>query len=179
MCSAKPLEAQRSNWLTLDSSPSSLLFGSWCLELLQKISFFSKSIRKANVEKHNLFGRGRLLQERPRHEAGDIQCCQEMLADSPTNLQIGLTPDIPCVAKIRRPQWHVPKSVKRIFRALTPEPDPLESSGYVLKGMEDKLRLEIQQVCRPDECKLWPKIRSPRKHCVERAERRRPSVVSA
>ena len=104
----------------------------------------SKSIRKASIEKHNLFGRGRLLQERPRDEAGGIQCCQEMLTDSPTNFQIGLTPDIPCAAKIRRPQGRVPKSVKRVFRALAPEPDPLESSGYVLKGMEDKLRLEIQ-----------------------------------
>src|ERR1700745_856249 len=92
----------------------------------------SKSIRKANIEKHNLFGRGRLLQERPRDEAGDIQCSQEMLTDSPTNLQVGLTSDISCVAEIRRPQWYVPKSVKRIFRALAPEPDPLESSGYVM-----------------------------------------------
>src|SRR5580704_19540235 len=86
----------------------------------------SKSIRKASIEKHNLFGRGRLLQERPRDEAGDIQCCQEMLTDSPTNLQIGLSSDIPCVAKIRRTQWYVPKSIKRIVRALAPEPDPLE-----------------------------------------------------
>src|SRR4029077_6190362 len=46
----------------------------------------SKSICKASIEKQNLFGRRRLLQERRRDEAGDIQCCQEMLADSPTNL---------------------------------------------------------------------------------------------
>ena len=84
------------------------------------------------------------MQELPRKETGKIHGGQEMLADSPTNLQIGLTPDEPCVAKICRPQWHVPKSIKRIFRALAPKPDPLESSGYVLKGMEDKLRLEIQ-----------------------------------
>ena len=124
------------------SSPVFLKGVVFILDLLCLLSL--KSIRKASIEKQNILGRGRLLQERSRDEAGDIECRQEMLTDSPTNLQIGLTPDILRVAKIRRPQRHVSKGIKRIFRALAPEPDPLESSGYVLKRMEDKLRLEIQ-----------------------------------
>src|SRR4029077_10458201 len=102
-----------------------------------------------------------------------------MLTDSPTSLQIGLTPDIPCVAKIRRPQWHVPKSIKRIFRALAPEPYPFEGSGYVPQGMEHELGLNRQQVCWPNERELRPEIRSSRKKRIQGSEGTRLSIVSA
>ena len=44
---------------------------------------------------------------------------------------LGLTPDEARAAKVRRSYWHVLKAVERVFRALAPEPYPLESSGYV------------------------------------------------
>jgi hypothetical protein len=55
----------------------------------------SKPICKPQVKEHDFFGRRRLLQERPRKETGKIHGGQEMLAYRPTNLQIGLTPDVP------------------------------------------------------------------------------------
>jgi hypothetical protein len=63
----------------------------------------SKPIRKTNIDEHNFFRRRRLLQESPCNEAREIQRCQEMLADRPTNFQIGLTADVAGVTKIRWP----------------------------------------------------------------------------
>src|SRR5690349_9994284 len=114
------VETRKLEWLMVNQDESAVLgrqqrlescLGEGC-HIHPRSPCSSKSIRKASIEKHNLFGRWRLLQERPRDEAGDIQCCQEMLADSPTNLQIGLTSDIPCAAKIRGPQWRVPQKCK-------------------------------------------------------------------
>ena len=63
----------------------------------------SKPIRKTNIDEHNFFRRRRLLQESPCNKAREIQRCQEMLADRPTNFQIGLTADVARVTKIRWP----------------------------------------------------------------------------
>jgi len=91
----------------------------------------SKPIGKTKIEEHNCIrGRG-LLQKLPRNETGEVQRCEEMLAYGPTNLKVGLTPDEARAAKVRRSYWHVLKAVERVFRALAPEPYPLESSGYV------------------------------------------------
>jgi hypothetical protein len=91
----------------------------------------SKPIGKTKIEERNCIrGRG-LLQKLPRNETGDIQRCEEMLADGPTNLKVGLTPDKARAGKVRRSYWYVLKAVERVIRALPPEPYPLESSGYV------------------------------------------------
>jgi len=93
------------------------------------VRYSSKPIRKTNIDEHNFFRRRRLLQESPCNEARDIQRCQEMLADRPTNFQIGLTADVARVTKIRWPQLHVLEAINRIFCALAPEPDPTEFFG--------------------------------------------------
>src|SRR5579863_5990092 len=91
----------------------------------------SKPIGKTKIEEHNCIrGRG-VLQELPRNETGDIQRCEEMLPYGPTNLKVGLTSDKARAGKDRRSYWHVLKTVERVFRALAPEPYPLESAGYV------------------------------------------------
>ena len=88
-------------------------------------------IGKTKIEEHNCIrGRG-LLQKLPSHEPGEVQRCEEMLPYGPTNLKVGLTPDEARAAKVRRSYRHVLKAVERVFRALAPEPYPLESSGYV------------------------------------------------
>ena len=97
------------------------------------------------------------MQEGACGEAREIQRRQEMLAYRPTNLEVGLTSDKARVTKVRRPQLHVLKGIKRIFRVLAPEPYPVESSGYVLNGMEDNLRLHVQYVCHPINPNFGPK----------------------
>src|SRR5215469_9030878 len=92
-----------------------------------------------------------------------------MLADRPTNLQIGLAADVAGITKVGRPQLHVLKYIECIVRALTPEPDPTEVSAHVQR-MEPKLRLnseQNEQICRPDQCELRTEISSSRKHRVE------------
>ena len=71
--------------------------------LAQSRPISSKPIRKTNIDEHNFFRRRRLLQESPCNESREIQRCQEMLADRPTNFQIGLTADVARVTKIRWP----------------------------------------------------------------------------
>ena len=90
------------------------------------------------------------MQEGACGEAREIQRRQEMLAYRPTNLEVGLTSDKARVTKVRRPQLHVLKGIKRIFRVL-------ESSGYVLNGMEDNLRLHVEYVCHPINPNFGPK----------------------
>jgi len=63
----------------------------------------SKPISETDIDERNLFRRRGPLQESPRNGASEIQGCQEMLADHPTKLQIGLTADIARVTKIRWP----------------------------------------------------------------------------
>ena len=86
-----------------------------------------------------------------------------MLADRPTNLQIGLAPDVARITKVGRPQLHVLKAIECIVRTLAPKPDPTEVSGHVLQGMKPKLWLNRQKIGRPDECELWTEISSSRK----------------
>jgi hypothetical protein len=73
------------------------------LILAESRSVSSKPISETDIDERNLFRRRGLLQESPRNGASEIQGCQEMLADRPTNLQIGLTADIARVTKIRWP----------------------------------------------------------------------------
>jgi len=102
-----------------------------------------------------------------------------MLADGPANLEIGLAADVARAGKVCRSQWHVLKAVQRVFRAFTPKPDPLETSGYVQQGMEHELRLNGQQICRADQREFRTEIRSSREKSVQRPECTRLSVVSA
>src|SRR5215469_13529983 len=103
-----------------------------------------------------------------------------MLADRPTNLQIGLAADVAGITKVGRPQLHVLKYIECIVRALTPEPDPTEVSAHVQR-MEPKLRLnseQNEQICRPDQCELRTEISSSRKHRVECSQCIRLALVS-
>jgi hypothetical protein len=127
----------------------------------------SKPISETNIDEHNALGRRRLLQESPRHRASEIQGCEEMLADGPTNFQIGLAADVAPITKIGRPQLHIFKAIECVVRALTPEPDPTEVSGHVLQRMEPKLGLNSEQVCRSDKGELRTKIGSSRKQRIE------------
>src|SRR5262249_26053196 len=139
----------------------------------------SKPIGESDIDERNAFGGRRLLQESTRKEASEVQGCQEMLADCPTNLQIGLAADVARITKVRRPQLHVLKAIECIVRALTPEPDPTEVSGHVLQRMEPKLWLNSEQICRPDQCELRTEISSSRKHRVECSQCIRLALVSA
>ena len=111
----------------------------------------SEPICKTGIDEHNLVRRGRLLQEGSWNETGKIQCSQKMFAHRPANFEIRLAADGTRVTKIRGAQRHVLKAIERIFRALAPEPYPFKRSGYVLQRMENELRLNAQQVCRPDQ----------------------------
>ena len=60
-------------------------------------------IRKTNIDEPNIFRRRGLLQEGPRNKTGKIQSGEEMLADRPANLQIGLAADEARLTRIRWP----------------------------------------------------------------------------
>jgi hypothetical protein len=63
----------------------------------------SKPISETDIDEQNSFRRRRLLQESSGIGASEIQGCQEMLADRPTNLQIGLIADVASVTKVGWP----------------------------------------------------------------------------
>jgi catechol 2,3-dioxygenase-like lactoylglutathione lyase family enzyme len=67
--------------------------------------FQSKPISETDIDEQNSFRRRRLLQESSGNGASEIQGCQEMLANRPTNLQIGLIADVARITKVGWPQW--------------------------------------------------------------------------